>query len=515
MAKLPDRMASRLTSPWPCVAALTCALAVAACGKEEKAAAPAAPIAVTALTVAARDVPISAEYVAQTQSSQAVNIQARVSGFLDKRVYVEGSVVKAGQVLFQMDQKPFQAQVDAQKAALARNQAAMDVAQANLARTKPLAAQNALSQKDLDDATGQFEQASAAVQQSKAQLQEAQLNLSYTTITSPVTGVSSYAAVADGTYLSPTNSQLTTISVLSPMWINFSVSENKLSQIRDDVRNGQLKLPATGELIVEIELVDGTTFPSTGRITFTDPSFNPQTGTFLIRASVNNAQGILRPNQYVRTRLLGALRPNAILVPQRAVQQSAKGHFVWVVNKDSQAELRPVQVGDWYGDSWFIAQGLSSGDRVIVDGTLRLAPGSPVKATEYVAPPSTAAPVSASASKGATKGTAAPPAGRATTATVSFATGSATLDGRALEIIQAAAINLKTTTQPIIITGYTDRTGNHAVNANLAKQRAIAVRDALLKAGVPAERLQLKEPLDITGSGTDTDARRVDITVTG
>jgi membrane fusion protein (multidrug efflux system) len=501
-------------SNWPWIAALTCTLVVVACGREEKAVPAAAPIAVTALTVAAKDVPISAEYVAQTQSSQAVNIQARVSGFLDKRVYVEGSVVKTGQVLFQMDQKPFQAQVDAQKAALARNQAAMDVAQSNLARTKPLAAQNALSQKDLDDATGQFEQSSAAVQQSKAQLQEAELNLSYTTITSPVNGVSSFAAVADGTYLSPTNAQLTTVSVLSPMWINFSISENEMQRIRDDVKRGLMKLPATGEFVVEIELVDGTMFPSTGRITFTDPSFNPQTGTFLIRVSVNNPQGVLRPNQYVRTRLLGAIRPNAILVPQRAVQQSAKGHFVWVVNKDSKAEPRPVLVGDWYGDSWFISQGLNSGEQVIVDGTLRLAPGMPVKAAAYVPPVATAAPAPGAAVKGTDTRGPTPSTGPAA-ATINFATGSAILDARALDVVQASAVNFKATTNPIVITGYTDRTGNHAANVDLAKQRAIAVRDALVKAGVPAERLQLKEPLDTTGSGADTDARRVDITVAG
>ena len=157
------------------------------CGKDEKKDAPRPPAEVTVLTVAARDVPISSVFVAQTQSSQAVTIAARVSGFLDKRVYTEGAVVKAGQVLFRMDQKPFQAQVDAQAAALQRNQAALEVAAANLKRTKPLAEQNALSQKDLDDAQGQYEQAQAAVAQGKAQLEEAKLNLSYTVITSPST----------------------------------------------------------------------------------------------------------------------------------------------------------------------------------------------------------------------------------------------------------------------------------------------------------------------------------------
>ena len=337
--------------------------ALAACGKEAPKPEP-APLEVTTLAVQARDVPVAVEYVAQTQSSQAVNIQARVSGFLDKRVYTEGAFVKAGQVLFRMDPKPFQAQVDGAAAALQRNQAALDVASANLKRTKPLVEQNALSQKDLDDATGQYEQAAAAVAQSKAQLQSAQLDLSYTTITSPVDGISSYAAIADGTYLSPQNSQLTTVSVLSPMWINFSISENQIQRITNEVKQGLLKLPADLQMTVEIEQVDGSLYPHTGRITFADPSYNPQTGTFLLRAAVDNPKGVLRPNQFVRARLRGAVRPNAILVPQRAVQQGGQGHFAWVVNKDGKAERRPVVVGDWYGDNWFINEGQIAADNL-------------------------------------------------------------------------------------------------------------------------------------------------------
>jgi membrane fusion protein (multidrug efflux system) len=348
---------------------------LAACGKEVPKMAP-PPLEVSTITVQPRDIAVSAEYVAQTQSSQAVNIQARVSGWLDKRVYTEGAVVKAGQVLFRMDQKPFQAQLDAANAALQRNQAAMTVAKQNLDRTKPLAAKNALSQKDLDDATGQYEQAAAAVEQSKAQVTSAQLDLSYTVISSPVTGVSSYAAVADGTYLSPQNSQLTTVSVLTPMWVNFSLSENEFLRIQNDIRDGRLKLPADMNMVVEIVQPDGSIFPFTGKITFADPNYNPQTGTFLIRATVDNPKGVLRPNQYVRARLKGGMRPNAILVPQRAVQQGAKGHFAWVLNSQGQAEMRPLTVGDWLGDSWFVQEGLRAGDRLVVDGGQRLAPGA-------------------------------------------------------------------------------------------------------------------------------------------
>ncbi len=356
---------------------VACLAALSGCGKQVPKLPP-PPLEVSTITVQPRDIEVSAEYVAQTQSSQAVNIQARVSGWLDKRVYTEGSVVKAGQVLFRMDQKPFQAQVDAAQAALQRNQAAMQVAKQNLDRTKPLAAKNALSQKDLDDATGQYEQSAAAVEQSKAQLTSAQLDLSYTIITSPVAGISSYAVVADGTYLNPQNAQLTTVSVLTPMWVNFSLSENEFLRIQNDIRDGRLRLPKDMNMTVEIVQPDGSVFPFTGKITFADPSYNAQTGTFLIRATVNNPKGVLRPNQYVRARLKGGVRPGAMLVPQRAVQQGAKGHFAWVLDSQGKAEQRPLVLGDWYGDSWFVNEGLKPGEQLVVDGGQRLAPGATV-----------------------------------------------------------------------------------------------------------------------------------------
>ena len=487
-----------------------CLAGLAGCDRKDAAPAARPPATVTAFTVTPRDVPVSAEFVAQTQSSQAVNIQARVSGFLDRRVYTEGAMVKAGQVLFQMDPKPFQAQVDAAKATLASSVAAQRVASANLARTKPLAEQNALSQADLDNATGQAEQANAAVTQAQAQLEEAQLNLSYCTITSPVDGASSFAAVADGTYVSPSNAQLTTVSVLSPMWVNFSISENAMARFRAQQRSGQLKMPAADAFDVQIEMVDGTQFPYNGKITFADPSYNSQTGTFLIRVSVPNPKGLLRPNQYVRVRLLGATRPNGIMVPQRAVQQSAKGHFVWVVGKDGTAEMRPVDVGEWDGDDWFINQGLAAGDVVIVDGTLRLAPGARVTVTPYV-PTSGEIGTTGSATGGAGK-----PGGAAVTDIgVHFATGSAVLDATATQALAALAEALKGNQSRLAITGYADATGSHDANVALARARAVAVRDALVAAGVAAARLQLREPRDVIGSGSNDEARRVDLTTLG
>lgn len=336
-------------------------------------------VLVTTLIVEAKDVPVSFEYVAQTQSSHLVNIQARVNGFLEKRVYTEGEMVEKDQVLFLMDKKPFETQVQAAQAALARQEAALETARLNLARVKPLAEQNALSQKDLDDAKGTYETNSASVEQAKAQLETALLNLSYCTITSPLKGITSSALQQEGTYLNMMDSQLTTVSALSPIWVNFSISENQLQNYRDQVEAGHLVPPKKSEFEVKIIQVNGKTFPHVGKITFSEPYFNAQTGTFLIRASVDNPEGILRPNQYVRAKLEGAIRPQAILVPQRAVQQSSKGHFVWIVNKDNQADFRPVEVGDWQGNNWFITTGLTNGEQVIVEGGMNLHAGDPVK----------------------------------------------------------------------------------------------------------------------------------------
>lgn len=343
------------------------------------------PPVVTVMDVIRRDMPVAFEYVAQTQSSHLVNIHARVSGFLDKRMYAEGAVVKEGQTLFQMDARPFQVQFDQARAALAGHEAALETARLNLARIKPLAEQNALSQKDLDEATGRYQSNAAAVEQAKAQVETAKLNLSYTKITSPVTGISSSALQTDGTYISPQNSLLTTVAVLSPMWVNFSLSENEMQNYREQIARGLLKTPAAHKYTVEVILVDGSAYPYTGHITFAEPSYNTQTGTFLVRASVNNPEGFLRPNQYVRVRLKGAIRPKAILVPQRAVQQGSRGHFIWVVDKGNKVEQRPVTVGDWHGDDWFISEGLRTDEQVVVDGGLLLRPGMPVSTKPYKA----------------------------------------------------------------------------------------------------------------------------------
>ena len=352
---------------------------LAGCGKEPPKPQVAAP-EVTAMTVSQKDAPVAFEFVAETQSSREVEIRARVEGFLDKRAYTEGQVVKAGQVMFQMDRKPFEAALQSAKGQLEQQQARLAVAKQNLARVRPLAEQNAVSKKDLDDAVGNEQQARAAVLAAEGEVRAAQLNLSYTTIYSPLTGLSSFARKQEGSYVTPGEEALLTyVSQLDPIWVNFSMSENELLKFRSEIEKGRLKVPANNEFDVEVVLGDGTVYPNRGRINFIDPSFNKETGTFLIRTVVANPDGKLRPGQFVRTKVWGGTRPGAILVPQRAVLQGAKSHYVWVIDKEGKARERVVEVGDWHGDDWFINQGLRPGERVVVDGAIRVASGVPLK----------------------------------------------------------------------------------------------------------------------------------------
>lgn len=336
---------------------------------------------VTTLTIKAQNIPMSLEYVAQTASSRQVNINARVNGFLQKRLYQEGSMVRDGQTLFTIDPRPFQVQVNEARAALDSSKAAHATAKANFDRIKPLVALNALSKKDLDNAKGQFLTTQAAVHQAQAQLNAARLNLSYTTIKSPVDGLAGSASVAEGTYIDATNNQLTTVYRMSPMWVNFSISENRLLELQKQIQAGQLIVPANNNFTVEVILPDGSVLPNTGKLVFSAPDYNPTTGTNMIRASVDNPKGTLKPNQFVRVRMIGATRPDAIAVPQKAVQQGSKGHFVWVI-KDNKAQYRPVTVGDQTGTNWVITQGLQSGEQVVIDGVQTLAAGADVDVSQ-------------------------------------------------------------------------------------------------------------------------------------
>lgn len=374
-------------------ALLTTAL-LAGCGDKqpEKKAPPVAEV--PALTLQAGSVDVAQEFVGQTESSQQVEIRARVAGYLDRRLYNEGTLVEAGQPLFQIDPKPFQAQLASAKAELAEQQARLTTARANLKRVKPLAEQDAVSKKELDDAVGSDAAAAASVEAAKAKVQQNELDLSYTYITSPVRGLSSFAKQQPGSYINASNSLLTYVAALDPMRVNFSISENEVLQMRAQQEKGELATGGKNKFVVKIKLADGSQYKQDGHITFSDAAFNENTGSFLIRAEFPNPKGELRPGQFVRVSVSGISRPNAFTVPQKAVQQGPRGTFVWLI-KDGKAMQRPVQTGEWSGDNWVIRQGLESGDQVIVDGFLKLAPDAPVKAVAASAAPAAAAAASA------------------------------------------------------------------------------------------------------------------------
>ena len=369
---------------------LSALVLLAGCTADDGMQAPAKPTAVpvTAIKIASRDVPVSIEFVGKTASSRRVEIRSRVEGFLQSRDYEEGTLVQEGQLMFQVDPKPFEAQLQAAEAELKQQLARQATADADLDRAVPLAKKDAIAQRELDQAVGNSRSAAAAVESARAKVVQAELNLGYTRILAPVTGLSSYASQREGAYIGlGSNSLLTYVARIDPIWVEFSISENQLLQSRKNVKAGLIVPPAGNQYEVEIVLADGTLYPELGRITFADASLSEETGTFLLRAELpnpprgDNGGDQLRPGQFVRARLKGSVRPNAILVPQRAVQQGAKGSFVWVIDGENKAEFRPVTVGSWHGDDWFIDQGLNDGETVVVDGALRLRAGGPVEIT--------------------------------------------------------------------------------------------------------------------------------------
>jgi len=357
------------------------AVLIAACSKEAPPPPRPAP-QVSVITITPTTIPYTSTFVAQTESSQQVDIVARVSGYLDKIAYKEGELVKAGQVLFQLDPKPFRAQLEGAQGELQAQQARLTTARANLDRIKPLAQQNALSKADLDRAQGEFDSAKAAVFSAQAKVDEAQLNLGYTTIRSPVTGVASRSLQRQGAFVNSMaeSAQLTYVAAIDPIWVNFSVSQNQMAGSKALVSSGQVVQPKDQNFEVELVMSDGSVYPGIGRINFADPSFSQDTGSFLVRAVIPNPKRDLRPGMFVTAKVKGSLRPNAIVVPQLAVQQGPNGHLVYVIKPDGIAEVRPVVVGEYYGEKDIvIVAGLHAGDKVVTEGVLKVVPGKPVQ----------------------------------------------------------------------------------------------------------------------------------------
>jgi membrane fusion protein (multidrug efflux system) len=394
---MPPQFHQTLLRPAATIAAT---LLIAACGPAQQGGFQGFPPAeVTTLAVQPRDFPVAFEYVAQTTGSKDVEVRARVTGIIEKRLYQEGSAVKAGQPLFTIDPATYQAQVNAADADLARAEAQKAQADRELARLKPLAERKAVGQKEADDAASNADLAAAAVKSARAKLDELKVNLGYTRVVAPIAGLSSRAMKSEGSLATANDTLLTVISQVDPIWVVFNVSENDELKLQRAVTAGQLSLPKDNAYDVTIRLADGSTFPRRGRINFADTRVNPTTGTYEMRAEVGNSDAALKPGQFVRAVLRGAQRKNAIAVPQVAVLDGPQGKFVYVVGKDKDgkevAQPRPVVVGDWVdgdgGNLWVIESGLKPGDVVVVDGVAKLLVGAPIKTASAAAPAGKAA----------------------------------------------------------------------------------------------------------------------------
>jgi len=365
---------------------LVLAVCVVGCSNEAAPERPAPQVGV--MTVSAATVPQVLSFVAQTESSRRVEIVARVSGFLDQIAYQEGELVREGQLLFRLDQKPFLAQLDGAKGQTLAQQARFTTAKANLDRVKPLAEIDALSRADLDRAQGEYDAANAAVFAAEAKLREAELNLGYTVIRSPVTGYASRSQQRQGTFINSMaeTAQLTYVAAVDPIWVNFSVSQNHMMRVQGEITSGRTVLPKDQSFEVELVLSDGSVYPQKGKVSFADPSFSQDTGSFMVRAVIPNPKRTLRPGMFVTAKVLGLARPGAIVIPQLAVQQGSNGHLVYVVKPDGNAEMRPVVVGEYQNEKdILVVSGLQTGDRVVIDGALKVVPGKPVKIVEAAA----------------------------------------------------------------------------------------------------------------------------------
>ena len=337
------------------------------------------PPEVTAMTVAPKAIPVSFEYVGQTAGSREVEVRARVTGILIKRNFEEGLPVKQGQSLFTIDPAPFEAAASRAQADVAAAEARLEQAKRNVKRFRPLYAEKAVSQKDYDDAVSAEQIGTADVKAARARLAEARLNLGYTRVEAPVSGVAGRSNRSEGSLVSGPDVLLTSVVQLDPIWVNFGISDNDQARLAKEIQAGRLVMPKDGQFEVALVLADGTQYNQTGKLNFTDVKISAATGTRESRAELPNPDGVLRPGQFVRVVLRGATYPNAVTVPQRAVLEGPQGKFVYVVSEKGSAEPRPVQAGEWSGEEWIITSGVKEGDRVIVDGVMKLGPGAPVR----------------------------------------------------------------------------------------------------------------------------------------
>jgi len=325
------------------------------------------------------------ESVGRAEGSKEVEVHARVTGLIEQQRYHEGDRVKANAPLFLIEQAPFEIALAQARATLLQEQAKLEQARREAKRLGPLVEQHAVSQREFDDASSAQRVSEASVAQAQAQLRQAELNLSYTRVVSPITGITGRAEKSQGSLVSPSDGLLTRVTQTDPIWVRFSFSERELAQLRSGIAGAVKLLSAEGKPLI-----------GAGKLNFAGSTVDAQLGTVQLRAEFANPDLLVLPGQFVRAQVIAG-EERAVVVPQAAVFNGERGKAVWTV-KDGKALPAPVEVGAWVGDGWAVRKGLNEGDSVIVDNLLKLRPGAPV-APHPAAAASGAAPAATAASK--------------------------------------------------------------------------------------------------------------------
>lgn len=372
------------------LAALALCIVLSACGKPQGQMAP-PPVQVGSVQVHPRALELSLEHAAQLRGVREVEVRARVSGILLKRLYKEGARVRENDLLFRIDPAPFQAQVARARAELGVQQANLQQAQRERDRILPLYDQKLVSLRDRDSAVAAYESSKAAVAASEAALRSAELDLSYTDVRAPIGGLTSREVRSEGSLVTAgsDSSLLTHIVQSDRLYVQFSIPEAEAESLRTATSADASKIN------VRVMNTQGETLADHARIEFIAPAIADQTGTVDVRAVLDNKNDTLLPGQVVRARVEGVTLPGTIVIPKRAVMHGAQGSFVWVIGEDNKVSPRPVQLGIGSGNDVAVTQGLAAGDRVVVEGILKVQPGALVQATPVDGAPAGAAPGSA------------------------------------------------------------------------------------------------------------------------
>ena len=336
------------------------------------------PPEVGIVTVQPAEIPFPVVYAGRVEGFREVEVRPLVGGLLLKREYEEGSRVTQGQVLFRIDPATYQVALDRAQAQLQQAQATLRQAEENFNRTEELFRRGVSTDVLLDEARAQRDQARASVSLAEAEIDAAKLNLGYTTVTAPATGVTALQSPAVGTLILAQQTLLTVISQLDPAYVSFSFTDEQGRAFR--ALNERREKPITEkDLTVELLYAQDATYPRPGRIDTAAQRVDPQTGTVQARAIFPNPDGILLPGQFVRVRILGITLPNAIVIPRPSVSQGPQGPSVYVLGGNDVAQVRPIRLGPEIAAGWVVQDGLSGGERVIADGVIRVRPGQPVR----------------------------------------------------------------------------------------------------------------------------------------